>query len=132
MHPLMAQFAQQPEKRTTIQLQVYQDPWALIAGWGQHHKWKTIGPAPEQGLWVMTRGWANPAPQNIAFHLEGYVLTLQAWVRFSGMERLRSFFILPAEINISSGGRGLLARRSVRNDVNELLGHLGAPQLAIQ
>ena len=123
--------AAKPDKRTTVQLQVAQDPWPLIAGWIQHHKWKSVGPAPENGLWVATRGWGNPPPQSVAFHLEGYVLTIQAWVRFSFGERLRSLFVLPDEINVGSGARGLLARRAVRNELNELLGHLGAPHLAI-
>ena len=74
---------------------------------------------------VFQTGWGKP--QNVAFHLEGNVLTIQAWVRFSTMQRIQSFFILPAEINISSGARGALGRRQLRTKLNELLGHLGAP-----
>src|SRR5262249_11187276 len=112
----------------TVQVQLYADPWPTIQGWAAHHKWKVLGTTPD-GVFVCTRGWGNPAPQTVAFFVEGPILTIQAWIRFSAGERLRSFFMLPPEINVGSGVKGALARRSVRNMVNELLGHLGAPPI---
>jgi hypothetical protein len=125
MHPSMQV---PPERRTTVQVQLHQDPWPLIFGWGQHHKFTPLG-NPQEGLVVFQRGWGSVKPHNVAFYIAGNILTIQAWVCFSGLERLRSLFILPAEINVSSGARGLLARRIVRNQVNELLAHMGAPPI---
>ncbi len=124
MHPSMQGI--DPKKRTTIQIQLYQDPWPLIMGWGQHHKLKMLG-TPQEGLVVFQKGWGV---QNIAFNVEGTILTIQAWVRFSTLERIRSMFILPAEMGAESGGmRGVLGRRFLRNMVNEILAHLQAPQI---
>ena len=111
-----------------MQIQVWQDPWPLITGWAQHHKYEAAGP-PFEGMMVYQRGWGLHKPHLVAFHIEGNVLTIQACVRFSPLERFRSLFLLPAEINVGSGGRGVLARRKVRGEVNELLGHLGAPPI---
>jgi hypothetical protein len=125
MHPLMQV---PPARRTTVQVQVWQDPRPLIAGWATHHKYEAAGP-PFEGMMVYHRGWGATKAHMVAFHLEGNVLTIQACVRFTGLERLRSLFILPAEINVGPGGRGILARRKVRGELNELLGHLGAPPI---
>jgi hypothetical protein len=126
MHPLMQQVP--PARRTTVQVQLWQDPWPLITGWAAHHKYEAAGP-PFEGMMVYQRGWGANKPHLVVFHIDGNLLTIQACIRFSGLERLRSLFILPAEINIGAGGRGVLARRKVRGEVNELLGHLGAPPI---
>lgn len=125
MHPaLQARVA----KRTTVQLQLFQDPWPMIFGWGQHHKYTPVG-TPQEGLVLFQRGWGSVKAHNVAFNVEGNVLTIQAWIAFTTMERLRSLFILPDEIDVGSGARGVIARRKVRGELNELLGHLHAPPI---
>ncbi|KAB2896493.1 MAG: hypothetical protein F9K40_14375 [Kofleriaceae bacterium] len=112
------------EVRTTVHVQCYQDPFPLVGGWAAHHKFKEVAP-PDDGLWVFNRGW-NGA-QFVAFLLQPPWLTVQASIRFSFGDRLRSFFILPDEMHIRSGGaRGVLARSQLRGDVNDLLMRLGA------
>ena len=126
--PLPQSMQVSPERRTTVQVQLYQDPWPLIQGWATHNKWKVVGTTPE-GVFVCTKGWGSPPPQNVAFFVEGPMLTIQAWITFSFFMRMRSMFILPAEVNVTSGLRGAIGRRQVRNALNELLGPLGAPPI---
>jgi hypothetical protein len=91
-----------PARRTTVQVQRCQDPWPLIAGSAAHHEYEAAG-LPFEGMMVYQRGWGATKPHLVAFHIEHDILAIQACIRFSGLERLRSLFILPAEINIGSG-----------------------------
>jgi len=123
VHPLLNA---PPNKRTTVQVQLRQDPWPLIAGWAQQHKLVQAGP-PMDGLVVFNRTYNQ---QHVAFLVQGTVLVVQAWISISMMMRIRSLFILPSEIHIGSGGmRAAIGRKALRKIVNELLGHLGAPPI---
>ena len=115
-----------PGRRTTVQVQLHQDPWPLIAGWAQHHTLTQGGP-PFDGLVVFSRALGQ---QHVAFLIEGTVLTLQAWISIPMIMRMRSLFILPAELPVASGGlRATIARKRLRVVVNELLAHLQAPPI---
>jgi hypothetical protein len=124
--PLHALMQAPPGRRTTVQVQLYQDPWPLIAGWAQHHKLTQLGP-PLDGLVVFSRAVGQ---QHVAILVQGTILTLQTWISIPMIMRLRSLFILPAELPTASGGlRATIARKRLRAAVNELLGHLQAPPI---
>ncbi len=68
------------------------------------------------------------APMMLSLRQENNVVTLEAWVRSNLFVRLMSFFILPAEIGIESGGfKAVLPRKIARDAVNSLLHQLGVP-----
>jgi hypothetical protein len=67
----------------------------------------------------------------LELEVDGDRLTLQAWVRANLFIRLMALFLVPAEMNIASGGfRMVLPRGIARGKVNELLVKLGASPIA--
>lgn len=116
-------------KRTTVQLQVQGDPWPVLLAWCQARGYnQTLATADARvfkkglGFWV--------APRKLAAHVVGDTLTLQAWVHGTFIARLFSFFILPAEMPITSGWRGALPRKMMRTEFNQLLQDFGAPPVS--
>ena len=84
MHPLMQAGA---ARRTTVQVQLYQDPWPLLTGWANHKKFVAAG-AMHEGLMAFERGFGSTKPQVAAFCQNGTILWVQAWVRASTIERI--------------------------------------------
>lgn len=68
------------------------------------------------------------APMMLSVRQENGQVTMEGWVRCNLFIRLTSFFILPAEIGIRSGGvKAVLPRKIARDAVNTLLQQLGVP-----
>jgi hypothetical protein len=122
-----------PDKRTTVVFQVPQDPWPVILAWAQKKGYVPLTAPPPGGAGsvVFQKGsgfWV--APMMCAINVMPPQVTVQGWARGTFIARLMSFFILPAEMGIASGGfRGALPRKMARGHVNELLMQLGAPQI---
>jgi hypothetical protein len=127
------------ERRTTLVFQTPVDPGPVIQAWAASTGYRQVegGAGPTaiyqkgSGFWVapmmlaITRGSLAGEP------VASSQLTLQAWVRAGFFVRLMSFFILPAEMHVRSGGmRAMLPRKIARSAVNQLLAHLGQPPIA--
>lgn len=97
--------------------------WAAQSGYqaqvseSDHHLYQK-----GSGFWV--------APQRLDVSRNGDQVHLEAWIRAGWFVRLMSFFILPAEIHIGSGGmKAALPRKMARKDINALLETLGQPRI---
>jgi hypothetical protein len=114
-------------KRTQISFRPTGDVWPLIEGWASangflHRASPDSGKLYQKGIgfWV--------APTMLSIHQENGTLALEIWIRCNLFTRAASFFILPAEMGIESGGfKAALPRKLSRDVVNRLLQQLGQP-----
>jgi len=107
------------------------DPWPTIGAWAQRHKFYPREPQTgdtklfQKGTGLLT------APMRAQFTIAGGQMQVQAWLPISLFVRVTTFFILPAEMPINSGGfRASLPRSIARKAINELLGELRAPLIS--
>ena len=114
--------------RSVVTFAVTGDPWPQIGAWAKRHSFYPRDPQTGDtklfqkgsGLWT--------APMKAQFTRRGDTMELQAWVHNPLFARIMSFFILPAEMNLNSGGfRAVIPRKIGRGAVNTLLGELNAP-----
>lgn len=119
-----------PARRSVVTFDMQGDPWPVIAAWAQRHKFLPRAPQTEKvklfqkgsGLWT--------APMRAQFTQRGSQIELQAWVHNPLIARIMALFILPAEMNLQSGGfRAVVPRNIARKAVNELLAQVGAPPI---
>ena len=115
------------DKRTIVDFEVAGDLWPYLEAWAGQHKYVLKASQGSMrryqrgtGLWV--------APMMVEVAQDGTHVHLEAWVRANFFARLTSFFILPAEIDISSQGlKAVVPRGMARADVNGLLVGLSQP-----
>ena len=116
-----------PAKRSVVTFTVAGDPWPTIAAWAQQHSF--LPRAPQTGsVKLFQKGsglWT--APMRAQFTQTGSTIELQAWVHNPLLARIFALFILPAEMNLRSGGfRAVIPRNIARKAVNQLLAQVGA------
>ncbi|MBL9014082.1 MAG: hypothetical protein JNL83_07890 [Myxococcales bacterium] len=116
-----------PNKRSVVVYRVQHDPWPQIAAWAQRNKFYPR--APQTGdvkLFQKGSGFWT-APMRAQFTQRGDQVEVQAWVHNPLLARIMALFILPAEMNLNSGGfRAVIPRNIARKAVNELLAEVGA------
>ena len=101
------------------------DPWHVIHKWASSHGFRhTDGTGQTRtfqkgiGFWV--------GPMMLVARSEGDQIAFQAWVRGNLIVRMFTLFMLPAEMQIKSGGfRAVLPRKVARDALNELIVQLG-------
>jgi hypothetical protein len=114
-------------KRTQISFQPNGDIWPQVDGWASANGYNRRAPTGSERLYQKGTGMLV-APMMLSIRQENGVVTLEAWVRSNLFVRMMSFFILPAEIGIESGGfKAVLPRKIARDAVNGLLHQLGVP-----
>jgi len=116
-----------PAKRSTSSFPIQGDPWPVIAAWAQKHKF--LPREPQTGNRKMFQKGSGfwTAPMRAQFELGADRVHVQAWLQIPMISRLFALFLLPAEMNIQSGGlRAVLPRSIARKAVNELLVQVGA------
>jgi len=114
-------------KRTQVSFQVNADIWPLVDGWASANGYTRRAPTGSERLYQKGTGMMV-APMMLSIRQDNNVFTLEAWVRCNLFMRLMSFFILPPEIGIESGGfKAVLPRKIARDAVNGLLHQLGVP-----
>ncbi len=116
-----------PAKRTVVTFTMKGDPWPTIATWAKQHRYYPREPQTgtvklfQKGTGLFT------APMRAQFTQRGKEIELQAWVHMPLITRIMALFLLPAEMNVSSGGlRAFVPRSIARKAVNELLVDVGA------
>jgi hypothetical protein len=116
-------------KRTTVTIPYPQDPFAIVDGWAGQNGYRVVGGGGNERMYQKGYGfWV--APMMLGVKSEAGVVTLQAWVRGTFIARLFSFFIVPAEMHVRSGGFvAVLPRRIARGGVNQLIAQLGGQQI---
>jgi len=98
------------------------DRWASVSGF------KPLPTPVESGKLYQKGTGFLVAPMMLSVRQAGGRVDMEAWVRCNMFMRIMSFFMLPAEMGIESGGfKGVLPRQIARNAVNGLLGVLGQP-----
>jgi hypothetical protein len=116
-----------PAQRSVVTYSISGDPWPVIAAWAQKHRF--LPRAPQTGpVKLFQKGsglWT--APMRAQFVQRGERMELQAWVHNPLLARIMLLFILPAEMNLNSGGfRAVIPRSIARKAVNDLLAQVGA------
>src|SRR5260370_37148814 len=115
------------ESRTQITFPQGADFWPTVERWAGAHGYsarESSGPAKlyQKGVGFLV------APMMLSIRQENGQVVMEAWVRCNLFIRLSSFFILPAEIGVQSGGfKAVLPRKIARDAVNALLQQLGVP-----
>jgi hypothetical protein len=100
--------------------------WPIVEAWADPAGYHIVERSDAHRLYQKGTGMLV-APMMLDLELKDGKLTLQAWVRVSFFVRLMALFLVPAEMNIGSGGfRLVLPRRMARGKVNELLEKLNA------
>lgn len=87
-----------------------------------------VGPEGPERIYQRGKGfWVAPQMLRV---IAKDTIRIEAWIKASLYVRIMSFFILPKEMAINSGGfRGALPRSKARNMVNALLARLGVPPI---
>ncbi|MBL0214257.1 MAG: hypothetical protein IPQ07_10255 [Myxococcales bacterium] len=116
-----------PARRSVVTFTSKGDPWPVIAAWAQKHKY--LPRAPQTGTVKLFQKGSGlwTAPMRAQFTQEGDQIELQAWVHNPLFARIMALMLLPAEMNVRSGGfRAVIPRNIARKAVNELLAQVGA------
>jgi len=116
-----------PAKRSVVTFTIKGDPWPVIASWAKEHRFFPREPQTgsvklfQKGTGLLT------APMRAQFTQRGDEIELQAWVHMPLITRIMALFLLPAEMNVGSGGfRAFVPRSIARKAVNALLVEVGA------
>ncbi len=117
------------EKRASLSFTIKTDVWSTVDDWAVKHGYKIRSQSGTERLYQKGIGfWV--APMMLEIKVQDEQVQLEAWIRINLFMRLMSFFILPSEITIESGGvRAALPRRMARKAVNELLLRLNQPEI---
>ena len=120
-----------PTNRSVVTFAINGYPWPTIAAWAQNHRY--LPREPQTGnvkLFQKGSGFWT-APMRAQFTHTGQRIEMQAWVHNPLLTRIFTLFILPAEMNIRSGGiRAVIPRSIARKAVNELLAQVGAQPIS--
>jgi len=113
--------------RTTVRFTAPENMLRTVAAWAEQHGYR-----PQQqgdGRHVFQKGTGFlVAPMMVELVTDGDQVTLTAWVRINLFTRIMSFFLLPAEMPVQSGGfRAVIPRNMARKAVNALLTDLAQP-----
>ena len=115
------------EKRAIIQFNYTKDIGPIIEKWATKNAYILKESNGNEKLDQKGVGFLV-APMLLKVIKNESSITMEAWIRASLPVRIMSFFILPAEITIKSGGfKAVIPRDIARKAVNELLLQLGQP-----
>ena len=106
------------------------DVWAILDGWAQQTGYGPGGHDQASRLYQKGSGFWM-APRMLQMTYTGNAYRLEAWARLPLLHRIIPLGLIPAEMNIDSGGFvGSLPRKQAKEHVNLLLQALGLPALA--
>jgi len=104
------------------------DPWPNVDRWASRQGFKLLSQNDGHRLYKKGGHLAGARMVDVAAAPSG--MHIEAWVHSSVPARTMSFFILPKDITVESGGtKAALPRKLGRAEVNELLTELGSTQL---
>lgn len=116
-------------KRTELRFGSATDIWPVVEKWAGENGYKQKEASGPEKLYQKGSGLLI-APMMLKIRSENQATTLEAWIRANLFVRIMSFFILPAEMGIESGGfRAVIPRNIARGAVNKLLAQLGQPPI---
>jgi hypothetical protein len=114
-------------RRSVVTFTAQGDPWPTIATWAKKHGFHPRDPQTGAVKLFQRGSGLFTAPVRAQFTQRGETIELQAWLHIMLLARIMALFLLPAEMNIRSGGfRAVIPRNIARKAVNDLLGQVGA------
>jgi hypothetical protein len=114
-------------KRTNISFRLSADVWPAVERWASANGFNPRASAGPGKLYQKGVGFLV-APMMLSVQQANGQVALEAWIRCNLFVRIFSFFILPTEMGIESGGfRGVVPRKIARGAVNRLMHDLGQP-----
>jgi len=114
-------------RRSVVTYPAKGDPWPTIATWAQKHRFYPREPQTGATKVFQKGSGLFTAPMRAQFTHRGETVEVQAWLHLPLITRIMALFLLPAEMNIRSGGfRAVIPRNMARKAVNELLAQVGA------
>jgi len=117
------------EKRTKIVFDFNDPVWVIADNWAIENRYKIKESSSSWKLFQKGTGFLV-APMMLKIDRQGNCVSIEAWVRANLFVRAFSLFILPAEMEIKSGGlRGAAPRAIARKAVNNLLNALGQEKI---
>lgn len=109
------------DNRTSVSFRPEFDIWPVVDRWAAVNNYKVTQTNGFERLYQKGTGFLV-APMMVAVRQTNGTVGLDAWVRFGFFVRLMSFFILPPEIGVQSGGyKAIVPRSLARAAFNELL-----------
>lgn len=116
-------------KRTVRDFAFTGDLWSIVDSWAAQNGYNQKQGDAARRLYQKGTGFLV-APMMLELRHDAGQVHLEAWTRFNLFARLGSFFILPDEMGIESGGfRAVVPRNIARGAVNKLLPQLGQPEI---
>ncbi len=115
--------------RTTLRFNSTADIWPTVEKWAGENGYKLKESNGPERSFQKGSGFLV-APMKLTIRFENQEVNLEAWISANLFVRICSFFILPAEMGIESGGfRAVLPRNMARTAVNKLLAQFGQPAI---
>jgi len=113
------------KKRTVLVFNFRGDFWEIISEWAEEDRFRLKEESGGGRIYQKGVGFFV-APMMLKAEQAGTDIRIEAWIRANIFVRAMSLFILPAEMEIQSGGfRGAAPRSIARKSVNKLLAKLG-------
>jgi len=115
--------------RTILRFKSAGDIWPIVNRWASQNGYKLKQSVGRECLFQKGIGfWV--APMMLKVKQENQETIIEAWVRANLFVRISSLFILPAEMEIASGGlKAVIPRNMARKAVNTLLAQLNQPPI---
>jgi len=115
--------------RTRVRFHSAGDIWPVVNKWAVEHGYKLKESAGKECVFQKGTGFLV-APMMLKVKQENQETIIEAWIRANLFVRISSFFILPAEMGIESGGfKAVIPRNMARKAVNTLLAQLNQPPI---
>jgi hypothetical protein len=116
-----------PSRRSVVTYSVTGDPWPTIATWAQQHGFNPREPQTGNTKLFQKGSGLFTAPIRAQLTHTGNTVEVQAYLTMGLLVRIMALFLLPAEMNVRSGGfRAVIPRSIARKAVNVLLAQVGA------
>jgi hypothetical protein len=117
------------EKRAIREFRVGSDPWPVVEQWAAQQGYRAGEQADGHRVYKKGAGVMTGA-RVLELDKAGDQLHMEAYVTANTLARLSSLFILPKEMTVESGAKGVLPRKLGRNEVNHLLEAFGQAPLS--
>lgn len=112
--------------RTKLSFPSSHDIWPAVERWSKNENAELKSSGGFERLYQ--KGGIMTAPMMYKFRQAGGEVAVEAWIPSTTFQRACSFFLLPPEMGVESGGvKAAVIRKVARQALNQLLHELGAP-----
>jgi hypothetical protein len=116
-------------RRTALQFNYHENLWYAVDKWAFENGYKQLQANGDERLYKVSTMMVSMGMLKISY--QNQEVYLESWIGMSFFTRLRTLFILPAEVGIGSGSLvSALPKSVVRKQINLLLNQLGQPPIA--